>query len=827
MDTLLQDLRYGLRMLAKAPGFTAVAVLTLALGIGANTAIFSLLDGIVLRDLPIPHPEQIVRFGVHAPNDTYTALSLPMLQEITRDQQVFSGTFAWWGNAVFDVETNGQISRADTWAVTGNYFSELGATPEIGRLLEPSDVNLDAAAPEQVAVLSNRFWQRQYGGAPNVVGKIIKIENLPFTIIGVTRNGFNGMSADSEAEITVPLTVEPLIAGDSDAQKILQRRDLLWIYGAGRLKPDATLGQAQAQLDSLWPAIRDTFMPTQPTPTQRASFEALQMKVESGATGSSFTRTEFRSPVYILLAISGMVLLIACVNLASLMLSRAAARKHEFAVRLALGASRFRLTRQMLVESVLLSVAGTLAGFLLAAWGSRALAAFILGQLYNIPAEINLSPDSRILAFTAVVAVLTGILFGLAPAWRASREDPNAALQQGSRTIGRGAAHLGKALVVTQVALSLILLAGAGLFIRTLEKLRSVQPGFRITNALAVDLNPTPGGYKNLDWLSYYRELTERVSIIPGVVSAALYNFALGSEQPWIEKIQIQGANTQPSRVEFAMVMPGFFRTEAIGVLQGRMFTWQDAAHSPRVAAISESFARKFFPKGNAIGQRIGVLTEPKWQNVQIVGIVSDASLYNIRERSPATVYLPSTQYGDYMEYPGLLVQTNLGPAAMAREIRQAVEPLGHEYVAGVKTVTEYMDRTFLQQRVIAMLSAFFGALALLIAGIGVFGLMAYSVTQRTRELGIRLALGAQRNSVLKMILRETLALTLIGIIIGVPCALAATRLIAHMLFGVTPYDPVTLAVVAAALLTVGALAGYIPARRAMCVDPMVALRYE
>jgi len=827
MGTLIQDLRYALRMLRKSPGFTAVAVLTLALGIGANTAIFGLLDGLVLRDLPVPNPEQIVRFGVHAPGDSYTALSLPMLREMSRDQRVFSGTFAWWGDTVFNVETRGEISRADVWAVTGNFYSELGATPEIGRLIEPVDVNLDAAVPEQVAVLGYHFWQRHYNGARNIIGQTIKIEGLPFTIIGVTRDRFKGMSADSELEVTVPLTEVPPLTGHSNVRKRLQRPDALWLDAVGRLKAGVTLGQARAQLDSLWPAVRDAVTPAQQTAIQRAYFQALQMKVESGATGSSFVRGQFRAPVYILLAISGMVLLIACVNLASLMLSRAAARKHEFGVRLALGASRSRLTQQMLVESMTLSAAGTMAGFLFAEWGSGALSAFILGQTYIIPAEINLSPDWRVLSFTGAVAVLTGIFFGLAPAWRASREDPNTALQQGTPTIGRGTARLGRALVVTQVALSLVLLACAGLFIRTLEKLHAVQPGFRTSGVLEAGLYPKPGGYKNLDLPNYYHQVTDRVSNLPGVISACVANSGLGQGGPWVQQIQIQGANTAGSRAEIAMFMPGFFRTAGISLLRGRTFTWHDDGHSLPVAAVSESFAEEFFPRGNAIGQRINVTTEPKWQTLEIVGIVSDASIYDIREHRPPTVYLPTTQYGDNMEYGELLVRTNVGSAVMAREIRQAIEPMGYEYVTGVKTIAENMDRALLHERVTAMLSGFFGALALLIAGIGLFGLMAYSVTQRTRELGIRFALGAQRNGVLRMVLRETLLLTFTGILVGLPCALVATRLVAHMLFGIRPYDPITLLAVSGALLAVGTLAGYVPARRAMRVDPMVALRYE
>jgi len=457
LDTVWTDLRFGARMLRKTPGFTAVAILTLALGIGANTAIFSLLNALALRNLPVPHPEQLVRFGVRSPGDDYTGLSLPMFQEFSRTQKVFASAFAWSGDGVVNVEIDGVLSRVDEFAVTGNFHSDLGAVPEMGRLISPEDVKLDTAAPSQVVVLAYGFWQRHYGGSRDVIGKTLKIENLPFTIIGVTREQYRGVSADAPPEITIPLTAEPLIYGSSDVKKSLARPDSLWLEAAGRLKPGVTMQQARAQLRALWPGIQQAIMPADQTVAEHNRFVALELKVESGAKGASFLRHRFVKPLYVVLAISGLVLLVACVNLASLLLARAASRSHELSVRVALGASRGRLARQMLTESVMLSLGGTVAAFALADWGSLALSDFIVGQIYTVPAGLNLSPDWRVLGFTASVAICTGVLFGLAPAWRAGKEDPHAALQQSSRTLG-GGGGLGKGLVVTQVALSLVLL---------------------------------------------------------------------------------------------------------------------------------------------------------------------------------------------------------------------------------------------------------------------------------------------------------------------------------------------------------------------------------
>jgi predicted permease len=425
------------------------------------------------------------------------------------------------------------------------------------------------------------------------------------------------------------------------------------------------------------------------------------------------------------------------------------------------------------------------------------------------------------------MTIFTGVLFGLAPALRATREDPNAALQHGSRTLGRGIGGLGRRLIVTQVTLSVVLLMGAGLFVRTLQKLHQADPGFRTHSLLDIGLFPKLNGYKNVDLVSYYHELTDRVSSLGGVESAGLMHMHPGDILEWTQDVRVAGTSDGGFTSDFVMLEPGAFRTLGMPLLSGRSFEWQDDDHRPHVAIVSKNFAQKLFPSGNAIGQRLEIVSSPKWHTVEIIGIVGNASIYDIRKDPQPTVYVPSMQYGDYMGWSQLLLQTSLPLATVAGALRQTVESLGHEYVSSIKTVRQNIDGSILQERVTAMLSAFFGGITLLLAAVGLYGLMAYAVTQRTREIGIRMALGAERARVLEMVLRETLVLIGVGLGIGLPCAFAATHLIGHMLYGVSPNDPVTLACVVSALLAVGVLAGYFPARRAMRVDPMVALRYE
>jgi predicted permease len=828
IETWLHDVRYSLRVLRKSPGFTLVAVLTLALGIGANTAVFSLLYALAYRNLPVPHPQQLVRFGAQWGDEPFVGLSLPMIEELARNQKVFSSVFAWWGDGVFNVEIDGAMSRADIWAVTGNFQTELGAVPEIGRLIGPDDVDLHSPIATQVAVLDYNYWQRRYGRSPGVLGKTIKIEGIPFTVVGVSRRGFGGISAEAPPEITVPLNAEPLIAGKTDIQKHLRRPDPRWLEAAGRLRPEATLQTARAQLDALWPPIREALLPAGKPLAERAHFLGLHLKVESGARGASFLRNRFTQPLYFLLGLSGLVLLVACVNLASLTLARAASRGHEIGVRIALGASRARLVRQMLCEAVLLSLAGMLGGLAFAYWGSRVLSKMIIKEIYVVPAAVHVTPDLRILGFATAAAVITGVLFGLAPAWRSTREDPTSVLQAQSRMHGSETAKLGRGLIVTQVALSFVLVAGAGLFIRTLAKLHAVDPGFRVRGMLDARLSAMPGGYKNVDWVSYYHQLLERVSGEPEVVSAALIHMQPGGPHEWTEEARLKDAKSPTTRVDFDMVMPGAFRVMGIPLLRGRDFTWQDDIHAPHIAIVSRSFAEQLVPGGDPIGQIVEITSQPKWQNVEIVGIAADVTLYDLHKHAPPTVYVSPLQYDDdWAGWGEILIQTDMPVSAMAGRLRQVVGSFGREYVASVEAISQGMERSLLRERVTAMLSAFFGGLALLLAAIGLYGLMAYSVTRRTREIGIRMALGARREPVRWLILRETLLLAAAGIAIGLPCAAAASRLVATLLYGVSTRDPLTLAVPCGVLIVVAAIAGWLPARRATRVDPMLALRDE
>ena len=825
METALQNLRYTIRVLSKNPGFTAVAILSLALGIGANTAIFTLINALLLRNLPVRHPERLVQLVAVRP-DGKVPFSYPMFREVERNQRVFTGLIGGGAAGMFNVEVNGVLEQNHLMTVTGNCYSELGTTQLIGRLLTREDSNPSSGTTSQVAVLGYEFWQRRFGGALDVVGKQIRIEGRPFTIIGVTRKWFAGMTTGEPPDVTIPITAYPQLAEGNEFT--LDSRSILWLSVIGRLKDGVTIEQARAQLQSFWPELLLATASTETPGPRRQRFLSMGLEVTSAAKGlTSGLRSKFARPLYVLAAIVGLILLVTCVNLANLMLARAAARSHEMSVRVAIGASRWSLTRQVLSESLSLSLAGALLGLAFAFWGSRLLVALMTqGSLF--PVTLDVSPDLRVLSLTASVAILTGILFGVAPAWRSSREDPATVLQQNARSLSSGTGKLSKALIITQVALSLVLLLGAGLLARSFEKLRSIDLGFQKESLLEITLYPKPGGYQNLDLNSYHKQLLARISSLPGVGSVSFGDSTIPSPQGWHDTVSPMTADSSTGArflANAAEVSPTFFRTLGIPLLRGRDFTEADDQHHPRAAVVNSNLAERLFPNGDAIGKSIRFGFMPDYENIEIVGIARNARIFNIRDATTPVIFLSSFQYPH--EWGGLIVRTKEAPEALAKTVGHEVESLGHEYVLRTRTVVQTISAELVEERVIAMLSGFFAALAILLASIGLYGLMSYAVTRRTREIGIRVAVGAQRQNVLWLVLRETLAMALFGIAIGIPSALAATRLIASMLFGLSPSDLPTITGVSLLLLVVALFAGYLPAQRASVIDPIVALRTE
>ena len=830
METLWQDLRYGARLLRLNPGFSAVAILSLALGIGANTAIFQLLDTVRLRTLPVKNPQElaIVRIAdrkgsVGRHEGRYSELTNPIWEQIRDRQQGFSSIFAWAADS-FNLAAGGEARYAHGIYVSGDFFKVLAVRPLLGRLLTSDDDRRGCGSPG--TVISYAFWQREFGGQLAAVGAKLTLEGHPFPIVGVTPPEFFGVEVGRSYDLAVPICSEPLIRGE---ESLLDMRHGWWLASMGRLKPGWTIEKATAQLNSISPAVLEATVPPVYKPDTVKSYLGNRFAAFSAENGFSSLRREYENPLWTLLVIASLVLLIACANLANLMLARASTREREVGVRMALGASRARLLRQLFVESLLLSSVGAILGAGLAQLLSRVLVAFLSKQ--DSPLFMDLAPDWRVLAFTAGLAVLTCLLFGLTPALRSTRVAPVSVLKAAGRGMTFGREHFGlrRALVVSQVALSLVLLMGALLFVRTLRNLLTLDMGFRHDNVIVANFNLAALNLPANRRQNFKHDLLERVRALPGVDNAADTAIVPISGNSWNDNIVVEGSEQRKAIPWFSRVSPGYFKTLRTPFLTGRDFNDHDSATSPKVAIVNESFAKNILNGANPIGVRFRLdsyIGKPSATH-EIVGLVKDTKYRDLREKPIPLVYVAAAQDDRPDNFPQFLIRSTLPPRTVLPSIKEAILQSGPQIIIDFRTMETQIRDSLLRERLMATLSGFFGFLAVLLAIVGLYGVISYTVARRTNEIGIRVALGAQRIDVVGMIMREAVALLILGVALGVALALVVARTATSLLYGLKPHDPLTLALAVLALAIVAALASFLPARRAAQLDPMVALREE
>lgn len=830
MTRLAQDLLYAVRSFRRTPVFTAVAVLSLALGIGANTAIFTLVDQLILRLLPVHHPEQIVILSGHGRhyggNNGRNALAYPMYQDLRDRNTVFSAMMCRYRmNALIAAGGDAEASVGEL--VSGNYFPMLGVRAAAGRLFTASDDQHAGAHP--YAVLSYSYWQTRFAGDRGMIGQTIRVNNFPLTIVGIAQPGFEGVEPGLPARIFIPMAMSQEVR--PGFRNMWDRRQR-WVNVYGRLKPGISVQQAQAGLQPLFHQILngEVIMPAfrNAAPFDKEQFLRMWLQVAPGGQGNTSLRRQYEKPLLVLMGLTGFVLLIACANLASLLTARAAARQREVAIRLAMGASRARMIRQLLTESTLLSIAGGVAGILLAVVMVQSLLTFLPVGLVGY--SIATSPDARMLCFTCALALITGIGFGLAPALQSTKPDIAPTLKEQAGNISGAGVGLRKILVASQVTLSLLLLIGAGMFARSLANLRNLNPGFQTGNLIQFSITPAFTGYDAARSRAFYRRTRERLSSIPGVREVGYSAVAVLTGNEWDNGITIEGYQAKAGEdmdphVNWAS--PAYDTALGLHVVAGRWFTDRDLFDAPKVAVVNESFARHYFGNGSAIGRRFGMGTDPNTKiDTEIVGVVNDTRYESLRDEIPRLVYMSSQQTSQGSQW--FYVRTQRDPEATMSAVRSALRELDPNLpVTNFKTLERQLDESLVTERMIATLSTGFGALATLLAVIGLYGVMAFLVTRRAREIGIRIALGAQRGSVLWLVMREVFTLIGAGVLVGVPAAIGLASLVRAQLYGVEPADPLSVALGTLLLAAVSVLAGYVPARRAANYDPVRVLRYE
>jgi len=844
MNTVWNDIRYAIRGFRRAPLFTSVAVLSLAFGIGANTAIFSLLDQVLLRLLPVKDPQQLVllttRGSHYGSNWGGNAISYPMYSDFSSHNEVFSGMFCR-----FPIDTSlgfgNRTERVSAELVSGSYFPVLGVKAAVGRMLAPDDDRLPGGHP--LAVLSYSFWQTRFASNRSIVGKTLVINGRNMTVVGVAEPGFDGVELGRAAKVFIPVMMKAQMTPFWDGLKDRRQR---WVNAFGRLKPGVTADRAKASLQPFMhsmlemevkePAFRNASSYT------RAQFLKSWIDVLPGSQGRSSLRGRLATPLWVLMGLTGAVLLLACANIANLLLARATMREREMAIRLAIGAGRRRIVRQLLTESLLLSALGAMAGLALAFWADQILLTAFLPAESIGSLAVSATPNWRILAFTLIVMCVTALVFGLIPAIQSSRADVAPTLKdQAGAVVSGGNVVLRKALVAAQVTLSLLLLIGAGLFLRTLTNLRGLGPGFNPERLVGFNLDPSLNGYTAERTKIFYRRLAEELAATPGIRSVGLASMRILEDDEWDSSMTVEGYKATPGQSPepyMNSVSPNYFATMGIPVVSGRDFTikdTQEVKHSaepddfnPVSVIVNEKFVRKYFAGRNPVGLHVGFGSDPGTKtDMEVIGVVKDVKYTNLRDEIPEQAFIPYLA-GRNVGGMTIYTRTNLDPKQVMATVRRKVEQLDANVpVYAMRTTEEQIDLSLRTERLVASLSTVFGGLATLLAVIGLYGVMAYTVARRTREIGIRMALGAMGGNVIWMVMREVLLLIGVGVVVGVPLSLGLSGLIRSQLYGLAAHDPMTLTTAAMLLAGVACLAGFVPALRASRIDPTQALRYE
>jgi putative ABC transport system permease protein len=831
MAAIFKDLRFGLRQLRLNPTFTIVSVLSLALGIGANTAIFQLIDAVRLRTLPVEDPQGLAYidfakgsmrsgwFSTRSARFTYA-----QWEQIQSRLEPFSGVIAW-SSTQFNLASGGEARYADGLYVSGDFFSLLGVPALMGRTFTAQDDLPGCGSPG--AVISYAFWQRELGGDPGAPGRSVRLDGRPFTILGVTSPGFFGVEVGNRYDVALPVCADPLFAEDGKGR--IPKRGAWWLSVMGRLKPGWTIERANAHVRTLSAGIMEATLPPNYRPDDAKRYLANKLAVTPGGTGVSRLRRDYENPLWMLLATTGLVLLIACANLANLLLARASVREREIAVRQAIGASRGRLIAQMLSESMLLALFGTALGALLAQGISRALVAFLTTKGNFV--FVGLGLDLRVLGFMAGIALLTCLLFGLAPAVRATNISPASAMRSGGRglTTGRERFSLRRALVVAQISLSLVLLVGAFLFVRSLQKLLDIHPGFRPEGIVSVRVDLRPAHYAKTCLPEIYREMLERLRARTGAASAAQVGWTPVSGAGWDENVWADGSSAAHQDCMFNRAGPGYFKTMETSILAGRDFDERDTLGAPKVGIVNEAFVKLIFGGENPVGRSFRVQgpagkPDPLYQ---VVGVVRNTKYYELREDFKPIGFYPMTQDDDPGAGATFVLRTSAPVAGTLRAATAAVSEVHPGIGIQFSVLTTQLKESLMRDRLMAALAGAFGLLAGMLAVLGLYGVIAYMVARRRNEIGVRIALGAGRGSVIRLVLMEAALLLGIGLAVGVGLALWAGRAATAMLYGLKPYDPITLGGAIALLATVALVASYGPAHRASRLEPMDALREE